>query len=125
MEVRITDDIRYIGVNDYDVDLFEGQYMLENGMAYNSYLILDEKVAVMDTADKIAVDRWFANLEAALDGRTPDYLIVHHLEPDHSAGIDALCEKYPDLQIVCSDGALRMFPNFCDTPVSESTGGIL
>ena len=122
MEVKITNDIKYTGVNDYEVDLFEGQYMLEKGMAYNSYLILDEKVAVMDTADKIAVDRWFANLEAALDGRTPDYLIVHHLEPDHSAGIDTLCEKYPGLQVVCSDGAMRMFPNFCDTPLSRVKG---
>ena len=114
MEVKISNDIRYIGVNDYEVDLFESQYMLENGMAYNSYLILDEKVAVCDSVDKTAVDRWLENLDSALDGRTPDYLIIHHLEPDHSAGIDAFAKKYPNAKLVLSNGALKMFSQFCD-----------
>ncbi|MBQ4243801.1 MAG: MBL fold metallo-hydrolase [Clostridia bacterium] len=122
MDIKITDSIKYIGVNDYEVDLFEGQYILENGMAYNSYLILDEKVAVLDTVDKLALDRWLVNLDEALGGRAPDYLIVHHLEPDHSAGIDTLAAKYPGMQIICSAGALKMFPNFCDTDMSRVKG---
>ncbi len=115
MDIKISSDIKYIGVNDYDIDLFESQYMLENGMAYNSYLILDEKVAVCDGVDKIAVDRWFENLHRELDGMTPDYLIIHHLEPDHSASIDAFAAKYPEAKLVMSAGALRMYPQFCDT----------
>ena len=107
-------DIKYIGVNDYDIDLFESQYMLENGMAYNSYLILDKRVAICDGVDKIAVDRWLANLDEALEGRTPDYLIVHHLEPDHSFSIQAAADKYPDMKIILSAGAMRMLPQFCD-----------
>ena len=114
MDIKISDTIRYIGVNDYDIDLFESQYMLENGMAYNSYLITDDKIAVCDGVDKIAVDRWLANLDAALEGRTPDYLIVHHLEPDHSASIDAFAAKYPEATVVVSNGAMRMLPQFCD-----------
>lgn len=120
--MEITKDIKNIGVNDYDIDLFEGQYILEKGMAYNSYVILDEKVAVMDTVDKIAIERWLANLDKALNGRTVDYLVVQHLEPDHSAGIDVLAEKYPDMKIICSSAALRMIPNFCDTPVERFEG---
>lgn len=120
--MEITKDIKNIGVNDYDIDLFEGQYILEKGMAYNSYVILDEKVAVIDTVDKIAIERWLANLDKALNGRTVDYLVVQHLEPDHSAGIDVLAEKYPDMKIICSSAALRMIPNFCDTPVERFEG---
>lgn len=86
--MQITNDIRYIGVNDHDIDLFEGQYTVENGMAYNSYVILDEKIAVMDTVDTNFEEEWLENLKAVLDGRTPDYLIVQHMEPDHSASID-------------------------------------
>lgn len=119
MDIKISDTIRYIGVNDYDIDLFESQYMLENGMAYNSYLILDEKVAVCDGVDKIAVDRWLTNLEAALEGRTPDYLIVHHLEPDHSASLDVFAAKYPAAKIVVSNGALKMLPQFSDIPADH------
>lgn len=114
MDVKITESIKYIGVNDYDIDLFESQYMLENGMAYNSYVILDEKVAVCDSVDKIAVERWMDNLEKALGGKSPDYLIVHHLEPDHSFGIDAFAKKYPNAQIVMSAKALAMLPQFAD-----------
>lgn len=120
--MKITKDIKYVGINDYDIDLFEGQYILEKGMAYNSYVILDEKVAVMDTVDKIAVERWLATLDKELDGRAVDYLVVQHLEPDHSAGIDVLAEKYPDMKIICSSAALRMIPNFCDTPVERFEG---
>lgn len=114
MDIKITDSIKYIGVNDYDIDLFESQYMLENGMAYNSYLILDDKIAVCDSVDKIAVERWMDNLEKELGGKTPDYLIVHHLEPDHSFGIDAFANKYPEAQIVMSAKALAMLPQFAD-----------
>ena len=119
MDLKISDTVKYIGVNDYDIDLFESQYMLENGMAYNSYLILDEQVAVCDGVDRIAVDRWFDNLDKALDGRTPDYLIVHHLEPDHSASIDAFAAKYPEAKIVISNGAARMFAQFSDVPADR------
>ena len=113
-DVIISDTIKYVGVNDYDIELFESQYMLEAGMAYNSYLILDEKVAVCDSVDKIAVDRWLDNLESELDGRTPDYLIVHHLEPDHSFGIQAFADKYKNAKVIVSASALRMLPQFCD-----------
>ncbi|MBQ7203586.1 MAG: MBL fold metallo-hydrolase [Eubacterium sp.] len=113
-DVIISDTIKYVGVNDYDIELFESQYMLEEGMAYNSYLILDEKVAVCDSVDKIAVDRWLDNLESELDGRTPDFLIVHHLEPDHSFGIQAFADKYENAKVIVSASALRMLPQFCD-----------
>lgn len=114
MDIRISDSIKYIGVNDYEADLFESQYMLENGMAYNSYLISDEKTAVCDSVDKTAVERWLKNLENTLEGKTPDYLIVHHLEPDHSFGIDAFAKKYPDAKLVMTANALRMLPQFAD-----------
>lgn len=112
--IKISDSVKYIGVNDYDIDLFEGQYKLEKGMAYNSYVIFDEKVAVMDTVDKIAVDRWQEYLSEALGDRKPDYLVVQHLEPDHSFGIQAIADKYPEMKLVMSAVALRMLPQFCD-----------
>ena len=98
--MKITNDIKYVGVNDHQVDLFEGQYIVPNGMAYNSYVILDEKIAVMDTVDIHFTKEWLANVETALDGRTPDYLVVQHMEPDHSANIQNFMEKYPDTTIV-------------------------
>ena len=110
--MTITKDIRYIGVNDHQVDLFEGQYVVPNGMSYNSYLIVDEKIAVMDTVDKNFTDAWLANLEAALEGRKPDYLVVHHMEPDHSAGIDIFLNAYPEAQVVSSAKAFAMMKNF-------------
>ena len=114
--MEITEDIRYIGVNDHDVDLFEGQYdVRENGMSYNSYVILSDKVAVTDTVDAHFVDEWLGNLEAVLDGRTPDYLIVHHMEPDHSAGIAAFMERYPEAQVVSSAMAFKMMKNYFGT----------
>ncbi len=110
--MEIAKDIRYIGVNDHEVDLFEGQYVVPNGMSYNSYVILGEKVAVMDTADAHFGDEWMANLEAALAGRTPDYLVVHHMEPDHSANIARFMEKYPAAQVAASAKAFAMMKNF-------------
>lgn len=108
------ENIKYIGVNDYDIDLFEGQYILEKGMAYNSYVIIDDSIAVMDTVDKIAVDRWLDNLENALEEREPSYLVVQHLEPDHSAGIEALANKYENMTLVMSAKAKTMLNQFCD-----------
>ena len=118
--MEITKDIRYVGVDDHDIDLFEGQYdVSENGMAYNSYVILGEKIAVADSVDGGFVDEWLGNIEAVLDGRTPDYLVVHHMEPDHSAGIAAFMERYPQAQIVASMGAFRMMINYFGTDYPE------
>ena len=111
----ITKDIKYIGVNDHKIDLFEGQYIVPNGMAYNSYVITDEKIAVMDTVDAAFSDEWLSNLETALSGRLPDYLIVSHMEPDHSANIFKFAEKYPTAQIVASAKAFSMCKNFFGT----------
>ena len=108
----ITNDIRYIGVNDHQVDLFEGQYVVPNGMSYNSYVILDEKVAVMDTVDQYFGDEWLKNLEAALEGRKPDYLVIHHMEPDHSANIANFLTAYPEAVVVASAKAFSMIKNF-------------
>ena len=109
---RVTNDILYIGVNDHDLDLFEGQYTVPLGMAYNSYVILDEKTAVMDTVDKRFGDEWLGNLDKALSGRTPDYLVVQHMEPDHSANIALFMEKYPAAVVVASAKAFTMMKNF-------------
>lgn len=111
-------DIIYIGVDYLDVDLFEGQYTVPEGMAYNSYIILDEKIAVMDTVDKAKVDEWLAKLAAALDGKAPDYLVISHMEPDHSAGIARFCEKYPTATVVGSAKAFQMLRNFYGTTPS-------
>ena len=112
---NITSDIRYIGVNDHEIDLFEGMYVVPAGMAYNSYVILDKKVAVMDTADRNFVGEWLQNLSDALEGRKPDYLVVHHMEPDHSAGIAAFAEEYPEAKIVATAKAFTMMKNFTGT----------
>lgn len=112
MIANITADIRYIGVDDTDIDLFESQYVVPNGISYNSYVILDEKIAVMDTVDRRKTGEWLANLQEVLNGRTPDYLIVQHMEPDHAANIALLAEKYPSLQIVASAKAVQMMPQF-------------
>ncbi len=108
----ISDTIKYIGVDDLDIDLFESQYVVPEGMSYNSYLIDDEKIAVMDTADRRKGEAWKANLKAALNGRQPDYLVAHHMEPDHAALIAEMLETYPHLQLVCSAQAVKMLPNF-------------
>lgn len=110
--MQITNDIKYIGVNDHNVDLFEGQYVVTNGMAYNSYVIIDEKIAVMDTADAHFKDEWMANLKAALDGRNPDYLVVSHMEPDHSANIAEFLKEYPDAKVVATRMAFTMMGQF-------------
>ena len=112
---QIADGVFYIGVNDHQLDLFEGQYIVPNGMAYNSYVIMDEKIAVMDGVDGGFVDEWLGNLGAALDGRTPDYLIVQHMEPDHSGSIMAFVERYPEATIVASMGAFNMMQNYFGT----------
>ncbi len=112
--MKISNDIAYIGVNDREIDLFEGQYVVPNGMAYNSYVILDEKIAVFDTVDKNFGTQWLKNLDEALGGKTPDYLIVQHMEPDHSANIVLFAEKYPDAKIVANDKAFVMMSQFFD-----------
>ena len=109
---NITKQIIYIGVDDTDIDLFESQYVVPNGVSYNSYLILDEKVAIMDTVDYRKHEEWLANLDSALNGRTPDYLVVQHLEPDHAGSIAKVLERYPNMQIVASDKAVKMLPQF-------------
>ena len=110
----VSDTIKYIGVDDLDIDLFESQYVVPEGMSYNSYLIDDEKIAVMDTADRRKAEEWKANLKAALGNRQPDYLVAHHMEPDHSALIAWMLETYPELQLVCSAQAAKMLSNFFD-----------
>lgn len=108
----ISDSIKYIGADDTTLDLFESQYKVPNGMAYNSYIILDEKVAVMDTIDERKSEEWFSNLNAALNGRYVDYIVISHLEPDHAANIKALADKYPDAKLVLSAKAKAMLPQF-------------
>ena len=112
--MEITKDIKYIGVDDADLDLFESQYIVPNGMAYNSYVIMDEKIAVMDTADRRKGKEWLSNLQAALNGRKPDYLVAQHMEPDHAGEIVNLISLYPDIQIVTSAIAAKMLPQFFD-----------
>ncbi len=115
----ITNDIKYLGVNDHKVDLFEGQYVVPNGMAYNSYAIMDEKIAIMDTVDANFTAEWLANIETALAGKKPDYLIVQHMEPDHSANIANFMNAYPEATIVSSAKAFVMMKNFFGTDFKE------
>lgn len=117
--IVITDNIKYIGVDDKDIDLFEGQYVVPNGISYNSYLILDEKVAVMDTVDMRACEEWLENLKKALNGRTPDYLIVSHLEPDHAGSVAGLISAYPNVVLVGNAKTFSMLPNFFDVEQQE------
>ncbi len=117
--MKITNDIRYIGVNDHEIDLFEGQYVVPNGMAYNSYVILDEKVAVMDTVDKRFGVQWLQNLQQVLEGRKPDYLIVQHMEPDHSANIANFMDTYPEATVVASAKAFTMMGQFFGTDYAD------
>ena len=109
---NITEKIKYIGVDDTDIDLFESQYVVPDGVSYNSYLILDEKVAIMDTVDPRKSEEWMQNLEVALGGRKPDYLVVQHLEPDHAGTIGKVLAKYPEMIVVASDKAVKMLPQF-------------
>ena len=115
----ITEDVKYIGVNDKNIDLFEGQYTVPNGMSYNSYMICDEKIAVLDSVDKNFGEEWLSNIEAALCGGTPDYLVVHHMEPDHSASIAIFAKKYPEARIVASAKAFVMMKGFFGTDYAD------
>ena len=119
MTFNVTEKIRYIGVDDTTIDLFESQYIVPNGISYNSYLIMDEKIAIMDTADKRKSEEWFANLEEGLEARTPDYLIVQHMEPDHAGNIATLLAKYPELKVVASAKAIQMMPQFFEDTCFE------
>ena len=117
--MKVTDTVKYLGVDDYDLDLFESQYPVPNGVTYNSYLIEDEKLTVMDTVDKRGSEQWRANLKAALNGRKPSYLIVQHLEPDHSANIGWLADEYPDMKLVGSAKTKAMLPQFFDKDYTD------
>lgn len=119
MNSKITDNIIYIGADDKDIDLFESQYIVPNGVSYNSYVILDEKIAIMDTADARVTDQWFANLDAALGDRKPDYLVVSHMEPDHASNIQKAAEKYPDMKIVGNAKTFTMIPQFFDIDLND------
>lgn len=128
--MTITNDIRYIGVNDHDIDLFEGQYIVPEGMAYNSYVIIDEKIAVMDTVSADFGEEWLANLENVLAGRKPDYLIIHHMEPDHSANIDKFISAYPEATIVGNAKTFEMIDQFfgsglCKNKLAVKNGEML
>ncbi len=112
--MEISASIKYVGVDDLDIDLFESQYIVPDGMAYNSYIILDEKVAIMDTVDARKGAEWWANVESVLAGRTPDYLVVQHLEPDHASLVAQVLEKYPTVQVVATSKAVQMMPQFFD-----------
>ncbi|MDO4468762.1 MAG: MBL fold metallo-hydrolase [Bacillota bacterium] len=118
-DMKISDSVKYIGVNDKTIDLFESQYKVPNGVSYNSYVILDEKVAVMDTVDKRATEQWLENLSQALNGRSVDYLVVSHLEPDHASNIQKLAELYPDMKIVGNAKIFSMLPQFFNMDVSD------
>lgn len=128
--MTITNDIRYIGVNDHDIDLFEGQYIVPEGMAYNSYVIIDEKIAVMDTVSADFGEEWLANLENVLAGRKPDYLIIHHMEPDHSANIDKFISAYPEAAVVSNAKTFEMIDQFfgrglCKNNLAVKNGEVL
>ena len=125
MDINITDKIKYIGVDDTDIDLFESQYVVPNGISYNSYVILDEKIAIMDTVDYRKHEEWLNNLDAALAGRTPDYLIVQHMEPDHAGSIAETIARYPNITVVASTRAVDMLPQFFEeTDFSSNTIGV-
>ena len=117
--MKISNDVLYVGVNDHEIDLFEGQYVVPNGMAYNSYAIVDDKIAIMDTVDALFGKEWLSNVEKALNGKTPDYLVVQHMEPDHSANIDVFAKKYPNAKIVSSSKAFVMMKNFFGTDFED------
>lgn len=115
----ITDSVKYIGADDKDIDLFESQYVVPEGVSYNSYVIMDDKITVMDTVDARATDEWISNLKEALSGKSPDYLVVSHLEPDHAANIQKIAEMYPDMKLVGNAKTFQMLPQFFDLDLSE------
>lgn len=118
---KLTDSVVYIGANDKTLDLFESQYIIPNGVSYNSYLIVDDKIAVMDTVDKRASEEWLANLEEALAGKAPDYLVISHMEPDHAANIKAVAEKYPEMKLVGNAKTFQMLPQFFQMDLTDRT----
>ena len=118
-DVTVSDSIKYIGVNDYDLDLFEGQYIIPNGVAYNSYVILDDKITIMDTVDRRACGEWLNNLKEILGEKTPDYLVVQHMEPDHAASINILADLYPDMKIVGNQKTFGMINQFFDLDLGD------
>lgn len=120
-DIMITDSIQYVGVDDKTIDLFESQYVVPNGVSYNSYVILDDKVTVMDTVDRRAAQEWSNNLEAALKGREVDYLVVSHMEPDHAASIQVLAEKYPQMKLVGNAKTFKIIPQFFDFDLTDRT----
>ncbi len=113
-DIVISENIKYIGVDDNDIDLFENQYTVPNGISYNSYVILDEKIAIMDTIDKRKTTEWLNNLNEALNGRNPDYLIISHLEPDHAYNIETIVNKYPNIKLVGNNKTFAFLPQFFD-----------
>lgn len=121
MKVTISDSIKYIGVDDKTIDLFESQYIVPNGISYNSYVILDDKTVVMDTVDKRKTDEWLKNLEETLDGRVPDYLVISHLEPDHASNIQLLADKYPSMKLVSNMKTFNMMPQFFTLDLTDRT----
>ena len=121
MSVKFSDSVKYIGVDDTTIDLFESQYVVPKGVSYNSYVILDDKVALMDTVDKRGMEQWEKNLTAALDGRAVDYLIIQHLEPDHAGSIARLVELYPEVTLVGNAKTFQMLPQFFDLPLEGHT----
>ena len=114
--VEISEDIKYIGADDKDIDLFESQYIVPNGVSYNSYVIIDKKIAIMDTIDKRRTNEWLENLDKALNGRIPDYLVISHLEPDHAYNIDTIVKKYPNIKLVGNNKTIAFLPQFFDIP---------
>lgn len=119
MKVEISNAIKYIGVDDKTIDLFESQYIVPNGISYNSYVILDEKICILDTVDRRKTDEWLANLEEVLDGKSPDYLVISHLEPDHASNIKLLSEKYPEMKLVGNVKTFNMLPQFFDMDLND------
>ena len=111
-DIKVTDSVKYIGVDDHDIDLFESQYVVPNGVSYNSYVILDEKVAVMDTVDARKTDEWLVNLEEALDGRNVDYIVVSHMEPDHAASIEEILLRYPNVTVISTEKGFLLMRQF-------------
>ena len=119
MRFNVTDNIEYVGVNDSTIDLFESQYVVPNGISYNSYVIKDDKIVLMDTVDRRATNEWIQNVESTLDGKPPSYLVISHLEPDHSANIKLITDKYPNMQIILNKKEAEMMPQFIDKDLSE------
>lgn len=118
----VTDSVKYIGVDDKDIELFESQYVVPEGVSYNSYVIIDEKITIMDTVDARATEEWLANLDKALEGKKPEYLVVSHLEPDHAANIRRVAEIYPDMKLIGNAKTFQMLPQFFeDFDISDRT----